>query len=156
MIVHIRPSIAAGAPAGILLYPGRAVFQATLPSGFEALPAHRLLLAVAPDGALRSAIQIAVSASEEIRVVLGRMGDEAYREFSVDSDAFAIATGAMPIDQAEAKLLAVYESCPGHSQEGDFLAMVRKFAEDAFYKLHLVALEYLAAIDQPAPTARSL
>lgn len=45
--------------------------------------------------------------------------------------------------QLEQELLVVYEKYPEYKDEMSFADMVKEFAEDDFFNLHLVAKEYL-------------
>jgi predicted signal transduction protein with EAL and GGDEF domain len=151
MIVNVPLSATPGEPTLIVVYPARSTFRVVLPANFEELPSHRALLTMAGDRGLRDAIQAAISGAEEIRVTVGRINDDAYCEQRVDLDAYRFAAGDLLLDEVEAQLRAVFDTYPEYPQSGDFLTMVRKFAEDPFYRLHAVAREYLAAIDQPTP-----
>lgn len=54
---------------------------------------------------------------------------------------YTVADGRTVLE-LEDLLYTVYVDYPEYS-DGDFLTMVKKFAGDNFYKLHLVAKEYL-------------
>jgi hypothetical protein len=145
MIINIVRSASPGHPARIRSWPPRIEFEMALPDGFEELPAHRMALAVAEaNSRVGDLVTMNIGKDEEVRVTLGKSFEDGYREINVDPRAYRIASGSASVEYAEAELRDVFDNHPGARQdEEDFLSMVRRFADDSFYKNHLVAQEYI-------------
>lgn len=148
MIISVSRSLDHASFAKIRVYPASIVIEMPIPEWFFGLPPHRMALAVAEyDGHVSQMLGECLENGREVRMNVQIDREAAPAEQQVDAAAYRIAEGRTSAEDIEGELRAVYEahheySDPAHGG-GHFAAMVSRFAEDPFYKLHCVAAEYL-------------
>lgn len=133
-------------------------FQLPFEDEIFLLPAHAVAKYVAQhDASAGDLIDDAITSNGVVRVVRHRIRpdnmDNETSEETVDEWAYALISGRVTVEDSENELRTVFTAYA--SEHRDFLAMVRQFASDDFYRCHHFATEYLRiteASETPEPT----